>query len=347
MTEPVHVLVTGGCGFVLAAGARDILRTYPTAYVTVADRAVPSPLVRDFFAAYADRVCFVQMDVADSGSLPDVDATHVVHGAALTLDHRRERGSVRECVDINIRGTVNLLEWASHRSVRRFVYVSTGAVYGLATRWSPAGTQDEDGPFNPAELYGLTKYTAERIALRYGVTHPLDVRSVRLSAVFGPMERPTGARGTMSLVYRAMRAHVEDRPLLLTARSLRAAVDLVSSEDVGTALSALLVAENLTRDAFNVADGALTPVADVLVHLAGLLPGLRWTTDEDRFDVDLDPTDVRARYAAYAIDRIAAEVGWRPRPLLEQLRSYVDWVAADPEKRCPPYATDVEQAHAG
>jgi nucleoside-diphosphate-sugar epimerase len=346
VTDRLHVLVTGGCGFVLAATARDLLRALPSARVTVVDRSAPSSLVREFFSAEAERVAFAQADVCDRDSLPDIDATHVVHGATVTFDPYCEGETPREYVDVNVGGTVNMLEWARRRPVRRFVYVSSGSVYGSATRWSPQGAQDEDGPFEPTELYALTKYAAERIALRYGEIFPLDVRSVRLSAVFGPMERPTPARSSMSLVYRAMRACVEGRPLVLTPRSLAAGVDLVSSEDVGAAIRQVLVAERLTHAAFNVAGGRLTPVGDLLAELAEVVPGMSWTTDGDRFDADLDPAQVRARFAAYSTDRIAAEAGWRPRPLGDQLRAYADWVAQDPDERCPAYARPAPAAAA-
>ena len=58
--------------------------------------------------------------------------------------------------------------------------------------------------------------------------------------------------------------------------------------------------------------------------------------DEGRADANIDPTHRQGRWNAYDISRAGEDAGWQPRPLAEQLASYLAWVLADPDQRCPP-----------
>ncbi len=336
-TRAAHVLVTGGTGFVLAAATRCLLERDPAARVTSIDRVAPSPLVLDHLADVRDRVRFVQADVAEADALPALDdVTHVVHGAAVTLGAALEPAHPRAFVDVNIGGTLHVLEWVRRQRPARLLHVSSGAVYGAASRFSSEGPQDEDGPLDAPELYAISKLAAEQLVRRYGEElYDLDACAIRPSGVFGPMERPTPSRGGMSLPYRAVRAALEGRPLRVSPRTLDGALDLVSSEDVAEAIRALLGAERLAHPAYNVAAGVLTPVRDVLGLLREHLPGVAWIVDADAHEVDVDPQARRARMNAYAIERIRRDAGWAPRPIGERLGAYVRWVLEAPEERCP------------
>jgi dTDP-glucose 4,6-dehydratase len=211
-------------------------------------------------------------------------------------------------------------------------------VYGTPSRWSPEDRQDEDGPFSPPELYAISKYAAEQIARRYGELF-LDVVAVRPSGVFGPMERPTPGRRTMSLPYRMMRAFLEGRPLSLTARTLEASGDFISSEDTARAIAALLRSPGPRHRTYNVAYGRRIQVQALLDAFATLADGFSYRTAAGELaDVDLNPDDRLARHNAYAVDRIARDVDWRPRPIEEQLASYLTWVLEKPGERCPALA---------
>ena len=66
--------------------------------------------------------------------------THVLHAAAVTIDPGWEIAKPTWYIDVNIMGTVNVVDWARRLpELRRFVYVSSGAVYGLPTPASPSG----------------------------------------------------------------------------------------------------------------------------------------------------------------------------------------------------------------
>jgi nucleoside-diphosphate-sugar epimerase len=139
----------------------------------------------------------------------------------------------------------------------------------------------------------------------------------------------------MSLPHAVAHAVAHDRPLRLTRRSLDAGGDFVSAPDLADAAVRLLEASGPRHFAYNVAGGRFTTVRELLALATQTAPGLRCELAEaaDASAVDLDPTDRLARFNAYSIERIAADCGWRPRPLAEQLHAYLRWVADDPRAR--------------
>jgi dTDP-glucose 4,6-dehydratase/UDP-glucose 4-epimerase/GDP-4-dehydro-6-deoxy-D-mannose reductase len=284
----------------------------------------------------------IEGDIRDANLLEDISArwpiTHVIHGAALTHYGPWERQNPAKYVDINIKATVGLLDWARWLGgVRQFLYVSTGDVYGDPVSDSPPSPQPETGPFDPPEFYALTKRAAEMITRRYGEIYGIPMPSVRLSSVFGPMERPTSGRVTMSLPYFLLRAIIEGRPFRTSSGTLQAGGDYVSAEEVARAIAAIIRAESPRHDAYNIADGVYTPVTDVLSMFKEIDPTLAVETVEpDQADWQRDPVYRYARWDAYLNQRLRDEYGWRPRPLIEQFRSYYDWVMVAPDLRCPP-----------
>ena len=143
--------------------------------------------------------------------------THVVHAAIIAHVPEWEQATPRIFLDVNIGGTVNMLEWArALPALERFVYFSTGGVYGDPGPGSPTGPQPEDGPFNPPELYPISKLACEAICRRYAELFGLDLRITRLSGVFGPMERRTTGRTIMSAGHAIAAALCEGRPLRVT-----------------------------------------------------------------------------------------------------------------------------------
>ena len=85
---------------------------------------------------------FAQGDILDQAVVERLGVDHsidkIVHAAVYTVNRvELETRRSRDVVDINIGGTTNLLELARTQKVARFIYVSSGAVYGAAGFWRP------------------------------------------------------------------------------------------------------------------------------------------------------------------------------------------------------------------
>jgi UDP-glucose 4-epimerase len=68
---------------------------------------------------------------------------------------------------------------------------------------------DEELPCDPVSLYAITKFASEKVAARLAALWQTDFISVRLSAVFGPWERATGVRDTLSPLMQIFTAHAK------------------------------------------------------------------------------------------------------------------------------------------
>lgn len=333
-------LVTGGSGFVGSNVVVHLLARDEDARVVVLDRAIDD-LAASCFEEFGQRVRVHLGDITD----PDVfravaaDVTGVVHCATVAHVPRWELVDPAQFVHVNIVGTTNVLEWARHHpSLRRFLYVSSGGVYGEPTALSPRGPQPESGPFNPPELYAISKYASELVCRRYAELFGLDLRIVRLSWVFGPMERTTSGRALMSPPYSIARAILDDRPVRVTRRTLEAVGDFLSAEDAAVTIGALLASHEPRASTYNIAAGRLTTFRELFTAAADAHSKARYVVvadDDPAADLDHDPELRRARWNAYDTSRVRAEFGWSPRPLVEQLASYLAWVLADPARRCP------------
>jgi nucleoside-diphosphate-sugar epimerase len=85
--------------------------------------------------------------------------------------------------DVNVEGTRNVLEVSVEAKIKRFVQGSTIGVYGSAT----AGEIDEASSISPDNIYGVTKYEGERLALSFADRIPISI--VRISETYGPGDR--------------------------------------------------------------------------------------------------------------------------------------------------------------
>jgi nucleoside-diphosphate-sugar epimerase len=328
----VTLLVTGGCGLVGAHVVRRFLLDDPARRAIVVDVSAPDAAARAWFAPVADRIGFVRADLATPAALdvlPDPTAvTHVVHAATVTGFAAWERERPRRYLDVNIGGTVNVLELArSLPNLRRLVSISSGSVYGPPGPGSPEGPQPEAGPVRPRELYAISKEVGERIAARYAELFGLDLRIARLSGIFGPLERPTVGRIGMSTLHVLASAHLAGRPLRLSERSLRAGGDFLSAEDAAVGLVALTLRPGLRHDLYNLAYGTFTSGEELAAAAAGAGVPVEVVGDGEDADIDLDPANRLARYNAYDITRARRDLDFAPRPLVEQIRSYLDWVS--------------------
>ena len=112
--------------------------------------------------------------------------TTVLHTAALHKPHVATH-SRQDFVDVNISGTLNLLEEAAAAGVTAFVYTSTTSVFGDALvppRGEPAAWITEDVTAVPKNIYGVTKAAAENLCQLFARNHSLGAIVLRTSRFF-------------------------------------------------------------------------------------------------------------------------------------------------------------------
>jgi UDP-glucose 4-epimerase len=309
----------------------------------VLDAAPLDAAAQRYFAHVADRLDVIVADVTRPDSwqatLASHDITYAVHGATVTplsrgtaaeAEREPEAEDPARIIDVNVMGTVALLEWArTAPGLRRFLYVSSGAVYKHWGPDRPGEPLPEDGYVMPRRLYGISKLASELITERYGDLFGLSTASVRLSSVFGTMDRTTASRNFRHVPNRIAHLAIEGRSCV-RVNTLDAVGDYIHSEDAARAMLALLAAPPLRYATYNIAAGATASIGELVAWAAEKVPGFRAeiTSGADA-DILQDPALCGGMWGAYDISRISAETGWRPRPTREALRAYMDWIAAE------------------
>ena len=336
------LLVTGATGFVMSVLGQHWLDADRGARLAILDAAAPDAAALRYFAAVTERLQIVVADVTRPDSwreaLAGSDITHIVHGATITP---LSRGTAAEAkrepeaenpgriIDVNVMGTVAVLDWArTLPNLRRFIYVSSGAVYKHHGPDRPGEPLPEDGYVMPRRLYGISKLASELITERYGDLFGLSTASVRPSSVYGTMDRVTASRNFRHVPNRIAHLAVEGAKRV-RVNTLDAVGDYVHAEDVARAIVALLRAPALRYSAYNIAAGAATTVGELVQWAAEKAPGFHAEiAAAGDADVLQDETLRDGMWGAYDISRIRAETGWQPRPVREALHAYMDWIAA-------------------
>lgn len=174
------ILVTGGAGFI---GSNLVDRLAPDNKVTVLDNlstGVPSNLDKS-----KSRITFVKGDILDKALLKDIvaEVEFIFHLAANVGNIK----SIKEPdvdMEINIRGTLNLLEACRQTKIQRLVYSSSGAIFGEC-KYLPI---DEEHPVNPESPYAVSKLAAEKYCLAFNKVYDLPTTAVRYFNVYGPRQ---------------------------------------------------------------------------------------------------------------------------------------------------------------
>ena len=325
------LLITGGGGFVMGHLARQWVEADTQNRAIVLDAAPLDVSAAAFLSN--PRIQFIQGDVTDRATwnrLPAPhDITYLAHAAAVTSINRHVvqsglRGAV-PALGVNIMGVAEALAFADQLpGLRRFVNLSSGSVYANHGRQAPGQPLPEDGNVAPDGWYAVSKYAGELLVSEAAVGG-LPAVSVRLSGVFGPMDRTTPARAVDCVPKRMAHAARDGRTLRLAG--LNAVGDWIHAGDVASGVMALLECAAPRHPVYNIAAGQVTTLAE----LAQLVPNLNWhESGPQEADIIADETRTGGRWGAYDISRMVADTGWRPRALGDAVLDYANWLKQHP-----------------
>ncbi|MEJ5242155.1 MAG: dTDP-glucose 4,6-dehydratase [Desulfomicrobiaceae bacterium] len=189
----MHLLVTGGCGFIGTNFILHLLETDPAVRITNLDKLTYAGNRGNLAHLEGDgsRYAFVHGDIADAALVERLLAEHaidaVVHFAAESHVDRSITDSA-PFIHTNVAGTHTLLEAARKAGVQRFVHVSTDEVYGSLGPHDPAFT--EETPLAPNSPYSASKAASDMLARAYFHTYGLPVIITRCSNNYGPYQFP-------------------------------------------------------------------------------------------------------------------------------------------------------------
>jgi len=305
MPDAKTALVTGGAGFI---GSHMVDRLLELEYrVVIIDDLSNGKIKNLNHGATFHHADITQPSVAEvfEKEKPDL----VFHMAAQTSVTRSTKEPILD-TNVNVLGTLRLLEAARRVGVEKIIYSSTGgALYG-----NPETVPcPDDAPTEPVSPYGMSKYVGEQYLRFYHRQYRLNYTSLRYGNVYGPRQDPTGEAGVVAIFTSAM-LDGKQPEIFGDGNQER---DFVSVFDVIDAnIAAIDRGDGMEM---NIATGEATTVNRIFELLKGIT-GYKW-----------DPVHGAGRAGeVYRISldwsRAAAELDWAPKVgLADGLAGTVDF----------------------
>lgn len=294
-----NILVTGGAGFI---GSNLVDTLSSVAKVIVFDN-MSSGLMSNLRKSQ-NLITIVKGDILDKDRLKDVmaDTEYVFHLAANV-------GNVKSIEDptfdmeVNIKGTINVLEACVNSHIKRLVYSSSGAIFGEA-KYIPI---DEEHPTHPESPYGVSKLAAEKYCFAFHKIHGLPVTALRYFNAFGPRQKSSRAANVISVFFSRIR---EGKPLTIYGDGTQTR-DFVSTRDIIQANVLAATQPAAVGEVFNVATGQeydLNFIIKIINRISGKENKVNYTT----------PRAGEVQHSRANIEKICRVLGYRPQTDIER-----------------------------
>lgn len=318
----MHVLVTGGAGFMGSNFVRYMLRTRPEIRITNLDKLTYAGNLANLTEVASDpRYAFVKGDIADA-ALVDATLTKaaasqdpfdaIINYAAETHVDRSIL-EPRAFLETDVLGTFTLLEAVRKHGIAKYVQVSTDEVFGT--------TKDEfkeTDPFEPNSPYSASKAGGDLLCRAYHVTYKTPVVVTHSCNVYGPNQYPE----KVIPLFVTNLAEGKKVPLYGNGQQVREwiyvtdhcrAIEAVLDRGVAGQVYNIGTRERLTN---------YTLTQLILKHCG---------TDESMIEHVADRPGHDVRYAINP-DKIMSELGWKPETKFEAgLAETVRWYQSHPE----------------
>lgn len=255
---------------------------------------------------------FLQGDICRAEALQnafDISEPEVVVHLAARAGVRPSLADPLLYEQVNVRGTLMVLEAARKRKTGKFILASSSSVYGVSDR---VPFSEEDASLLPASPYAATKLAAEKLCYTYSHLYGLSAICLRFFTVFGPRQRPDLAIRKFA---EAMMAH-QTIPVFGDGSSAR---DYTFVQDTVAGIQAALRIDK-PFEIYNLGNSnpiSLHELIACLEEVLGVKAMMRQFPDQ--------PGDVPITFAN--IRKAGADLGYAPTtPLREGLREMVTWL---------------------
>lgn len=305
--------VTGGAGFI----GSNIVRVLNEMY------APPVTVVDDLSSGFvqnlnASRVTLVESDVADPATRSVLArATMIFHLAASVGNKRSIDSPVRDS-EVNVLGTLNMLEAARQYGVPTVVLSSSAGIFGELKTLPIA----EDHPLDPDSPYGVSKLAEEKHGMVYAKLYDMDVVALRYFNVYGPNQRFDAYGNVIPIFVFQM---LEGKPITIFGDGEQTR-DFVNVADVVDANMASSEVDGLSG-AFNIGSGTRISINE-LVRMLHEIMDVPWNVEygPER------PGDVRDSLAD--ITKAREAFGFDPKvEMYDGLVEYVEWAKTVVDER--------------
>jgi len=300
MLKPKTILVTGCAGFIGSNFVRQFKKRYPKTRIVGID---------DFSTGRRDAVdqtiTFFEGSILDTKLLSQIFSRYkpeyVFHFAALprvsySVEHPRETS------EVNIVGTVALLEAAKDSGVRRFIYSSSSAPYGGAKKLP---TKESENVADPQSPYAIQKYAGEPFCKISSLLYGLDTVCLRYFNVFGPGQYGDSPYSTVISAWLEALYFPKKKKAFLEGDGIQSRDFCYVDNVVSANILAMNAKQPLRGEAMNIAHGERTTV-NAVKRLIEELTGKRLILEKRPTRIG----DVRHTHAD--ISKARRLLGYRP-----------------------------------
>ncbi len=313
----MSILLTGVAGFIASHLAERLLAAGRTVvgldnFDDFYDRAIKERNL----SASLDHRAFALV----RGDIRDTEALAALPSGIHTVVHVAARAGVRPSIaqpalyyDVNVTGTLRLLEFARERGIRRFVFASSSSVYGNKSEVPFSEEHRVDHPISP---YAASKRAGELLGHTYSHLYGMTVLCLRFFTVYGPRQRPDLAIHKFA---RLMEAG-QEVPVFGDGSSRR---DYTYIDDILQGVEGALEWVDRTDGAFDIVNLGesrtveLREMVEVLAQELGVEPRIRWLPPQ--------PGDVEQTFAD--VSKARSLLGYDPKwEFKDGIRTFVAWL---------------------
>ncbi|NHJ48009.1 MAG: SDR family NAD(P)-dependent oxidoreductase [Asgard group archaeon] len=308
-----NILVTGGCGFI---GSNIVRKLVSEGYNTLVIDDLSAGRKEYISDCLKKENCtFIKGTITDlpflEKQMKNIEA--VIHEAA-SPDVRASKDNLYSDLDINVLGTINVLQAMVKNNVSKIIFASSGGtVYG-ETDVLPT---PEDEPFAPISHYGASKAACEHYLSSFSSLYDIEAISLRYGNIFGPPSN----HGVMHDFFWKLKR--DPTKLEILGNGLQIKSYLYVDDCVDANIQSLLTTIN-GHQAFNIASTEaliVNEIAQTIIEELGLKDvQLIYTGGERGWEGDVKKSVVD-------ISKAEKKISWKPKiAVRDGIRKYIEWL---------------------
>jgi len=311
------ILITGGLGFLGCNLAKLLCDGGAEVLLTSNRNTIVPPLVAPFLGKCL-RVAPLDITSLDGVSrvIQEFRVTSIVHAAG-----RSEKGdtTLYQAMDVNVTGTINVLEAARRAGIRRVLFISSEAVYQGMNQSTPF--KEEEKLFITSDRFVPgTKKAGEILCLMYCEQYAMEAVSLRVTRVYGPLYK-----GIRNLPGHMVERAANGLPIELGDYDPAEAHDFIYARDVARAMALLLKRPELRGRIYNLGYGKLTSIGEFAAAIRQALPEteIHLGDGPGPLTSTKTPMDINA---CVDITRLREETGFAPEyDSRRAVEHYLEW----------------------
>jgi UDP-glucuronate 4-epimerase len=313
-------LITGGAGFIGSSLIDQLLLDNPTQSILNIDN-FDSFYARDIKEQnMSEHLRFPNYQFIEANINSVVDLQKATDGVEIDcIVHLAAKAGVRPSIQdpqsyfqTNVMGTLNLLELAKAKGVKKFVFASSSSVYGKNPNvpW-----REDDLNLEPISPYAASKIAAEKVCQTYAHLYEMDIRALRFFTVYGPKQRPDLA------IHKFFKLAMENKPIpFFGDGSTRR--DYTYIDDIVQGIKGAMQFQGGGFEVFNLGNHQTVSLKELVDAIGRVLDKEMLLDKQPKQEGDVDQT-----YAN--IDKAMSQLKYQPSTKLEKgLSEFYIWLQA-------------------